>query len=560
MNLEKYHIPLIYGTNELKYASFISNLNSFLFDNHLTYEAKITTNIYKTIKEHDTNIITKIDKNTIQEKYKQFTEKNNPDNLNDKEKIFSTENKLLFLFKFISKIFDENTNHIFGPKDKFREDDLINFSEHYILNGRFNFIFYNLLNIDLILYCYLFYPKETERYINKLAKMFESEIIKEKKIKYIQKMISSEIEIYIDETNYFEQKIIKFTSNGDSFEFNPYEYIMENIDVQDDFQEFKKQFKNEENFSLYRNYKYNHLFENNILENEYKENIFQMLTSDVIGEAFDEFIKFKPFRNPFKGNNSVKILEQINNVKYYIYFPINKISGITFKKIGIIFINKIFKNMNNINESNKLIKFSINIGNKKVTECHEILAHYMLTICYANERDTGLLTPENTFSHYIGNKAYYLSKYDGGDRLESIMFGNKIIYLTIQSALYILNENNWNNISIDEFKNKFIELNTLQKNKKEVDLSQESKLVKFIKNHININKTTDKIIIQKKNSFIVFKKGFDIQDIDGEMFYSSNDDEEEEEEEEYYEAFSFTSNAFLPKKVSIANLIKEYGS
>ena len=139
-------------------------------------------------------------------------------------------------------------------------------------------------------------------------------------------------------------------------------------------------------------------------------------------------------------------------MKYYITFPINKISGITFKKIGIIFINKIFKNMNNINESNKLIKFSINIGNKKVTECHEILAHYMLTICYANERDTGLLTPENTFSHYIGNKAYYLSKYDGGDRLESIMFGNKIIYLTIQSALYILNENNWNNISIDEFK------------------------------------------------------------------------------------------------------------
>ena len=560
MNLEKYHIPLIYGTNELKYASFISNINSFLFDNHLTYEAKITTNIYKTIKEHDTNIITKIDKNII---YKQFTEKNNPDNLNDKEKIFSTENKLLFLFKFISKIFDENANHIFGPKDKFREDDLINFSEHYILNGRFNFIFYNLLNIDLILYCYLFYPKETERNINKLAKMYESEIIKEKKIKYIQKMISSEIEIYIDETNYFEQKIIKFTNDDDSFEFNPYEYIMENIDVQDDFQEFKKQFKNEENFSIYRNYKYNHLFENNILENEYKENIFQMLTSDVIGEAFDEFIKFKPFRNPFKGNNSIKILEQINNVKYYITFPINKISGITFKKIGIIFINKIFKNMNNINninQSNKLTKFSINIGNKKVTECHEILAHYMLTICYANKRDTGLLTTENTFSHYIGNKAYCLSKYDGGDRLESIMFGNKIIYLTIQSALYILNENNWNNISIDEFKNKFIELNTLQKNKKEVDLSQESKLIKLIKNNININKTTDKIIIQKKNSFIVFKKGFYIQDIDGEIFYSSNDDEEEEEEEEYYEAFSFTSNAFLPKKVSIASLIKEYGS
>ena len=127
-------------------------------------------------------------------------------------------------------------------------------------------------------------------------------------------------------------------------------------------------------------------------------------------------------------------------------------------------------------------------------------------------------------------------------------------------SLYILNENNWNNISIDEFKNKFIELNTLQKNKKEVDLSQESKLIKLIKNNININKTTDKIIIQKKNSFIVFKKGFYIQDIDGEIFYSSNDDEEEEEEEEYYEAFSFTSNAFLPKKVSIASLIKEYGS
>ena len=382
--------------------------------------------------------------------------------------------------------------------------------------------------------------------------MFEPQIRKREKIKSMKKFICLEKFINTNPSIYLEEEMFYCSEGYKFFEFNPNEYIMENIYVQSDFEKCKKEFEDEKNFSLYRHYKYNHLFENNILEEEYKNNIIKMLKSDVIGEAYDDFSKFKSFKNPFKGKNNAKMIEQINKVKYYIYFPISKINGLTFKKIGVIFINKILKNMDNINEENKLIKFSINISNKKITECDEIFANYMLTICNANEKDIAIFTLENPFLNYTSNKAYYLDRYDGGDRLESILFGNKIIYLTIQSSLYILNENNWNNNNIDTFRKKFLEKNMLQDKENEVDFSNESKILSLIRENININKITKKIIVERKNSFIVFKKGFTIKENDDEIILSSD------EEEEYYEKFSLTSNAFHQKKMSISKLFEEY--
>ena len=233
----------------------------------------------------------------------------------------------------------------------------------------------------------------------------------------------------------------------------------------------------------------------------------------------------------------------------------------------------------------------------------------MLIICNANLKEIGLLTPNNTFLNYSSNKSYYLDKYDGGDRLESVLFGNKIIYLTIESSLFILNEDNWNNIAIDNFRDKFIDKNKLQEIKKkkklkkkkkkiqkskkkgakkeeekekeeeeeekekeekklkeketdklkeeekekEINFSEESKIVKLIKKYIDIGQATEKIIVERKNSFIVFKKASNIKGFEDDMIYTSD------EEQECYGTFSLTSNAFLPKKVSISKIIKEFG-
>ena len=78
---------------------------------------------------------------------------------------------------------------------------------------------------------------------------------------------------------------------------------MDNIKITTNFQEFKKQFEKEENFSLYQYFKNNLLFHDKGLNDEYENNIFQTLTSDIIGDTFEEFRNFKKFKNPFKGKN-----------------------------------------------------------------------------------------------------------------------------------------------------------------------------------------------------------------------------------------------------------------
>ena len=153
-NVEKFHIPLIYGTNELKNAAFLSDVNSFLFDNHFEYKTQSYSNMYKKIQECDKDIIIEMNKKNMEEiKEKASENKNNQENLNDKEKQISIRAKYGFLYNFINKIFDEEEINIFGPKKFFTEDDLRYFSDKYTLNNKFSFEYYNLLNIDFILYC-----------------------------------------------------------------------------------------------------------------------------------------------------------------------------------------------------------------------------------------------------------------------------------------------------------------------------------------------------------------------------------------------------------------------
>lgn len=92
-----------------------------------------------------------------------------------------------------------------------------------------------------------------------------------------------------------------------------------------------------------------------------------------------------------------------------------------------------------------------------------------------------------------------------------------------------------------------------EEKEKEINFSEESKIVKLIKKYIDIGQATEKIIVERKNSFIVFKKASNIKGFEDDMIYTSD------EEQECYGTFSLTSNAFLPKKVSISKIIKEFG-
>ena len=503
IDIEKFHIPLIYGTNELRYAAIINDIKSFLFDNQILSINSFPENKF---------------------------------NKNIENNIHNIHKKLCFLYSFIRIIIDRENEAIFDYQFNFQKDDSNLFLDDYILNDNIDFIYYNFLYLDFLMYCYFYFPNEILGNIKQYLKMFESN--KEKK-NILNKELNNNIilEVITDnkEENNYEKIKIKYFNNYNKeeyFEFNPYEYIIENIDFYLTYEDFKNQFENKKNFSLYKFYKTNQMFEDVNLNQEYKNNIYQMLFSNITNIIFDKFPTYQKFNNPFKENNK-EIIEQINRVKLYIYFPLYKFGGITFNKIGIIFINKAFKKIGTSYISIKLIKSIINISYKKITEYYEILIHYTKVLFKANSKNIELKIQNNVF-----------------DELEDVMFGNKFEYLTIKAAIFIISEKNWNLNNIEDFREQFMNKNEIKDDDINIDLFQKNNLIKTI---ININKINfedkETMSVNAFFSFIIFRN------IDDNSLYDSGDEEEED-----FRNFSITSNAFLPRKISISKIIKDYGS
>ena len=176
----------------------------------------------------------------------------------------------------------------------------------------------------------------------------------------------------------------------------------------------------------------------------------------------------------------------------------------------------------------------------------------MSVICKSNDPNLGFLTPNNTFINYDSDDENYNQEYDGGDKLETFLFGNKIILLTIQSALFILDEKNWTGTSIEDFRATFIKYNKLEE--KEVDFSKQSKIIELIMDSIDIIKPQNKIQIERSNTYILFRKSKEIKEIGEENIEDINNGDQDEE---FTERFSITSNIFLPKKLPISEIMNK---
>ena len=59
VDIEKFHIPLIYGTIELRYSAIINDIKSFLFDNQMLSHKSFPENRYNKVKNYVKNIIRK---------------------------------------------------------------------------------------------------------------------------------------------------------------------------------------------------------------------------------------------------------------------------------------------------------------------------------------------------------------------------------------------------------------------------------------------------------------------------------------------------------------------
>lgn len=168
-NLSNYHIPLVYGTTELRYAYLINDIRVFLFEKEVQYEKSVIENNYTRIKALVPDIICK--------------KKTNPlDILNeeDKNKINEEEEKqfnftFLAKYKFLSEFlsgYKMNFSKIFNIEKYNDKCEEKSFNGKYELNGKLDEVYFHLLYLDLIMYCFLYYPNKIKKSITEIRDFF----------------------------------------------------------------------------------------------------------------------------------------------------------------------------------------------------------------------------------------------------------------------------------------------------------------------------------------------------------------------------------------------------
>lgn len=525
---EKLKIPLIYGTKELIYSSLINNIYHYFILNYKDGKESEDENI----KINNTNkesffqnypkiILERKNKNDIkiEEINKMEIEnniQNNVEEISEEEKDKVLEDKCLLIRPILDLIFENNDFFdLFNVKGYKNENEINNFQNNYKLKPNFDPLIFHLLFLDFIICIYVYLNKRNFLTKNIIDMFFEKRETKLMRLKHFLKSVNIETQdgkklkfnILSDVRNEV-YKCYDKKNKDNFFSFNPYEHVLSKIQFYN-FDSFKEKFNDKQYFSLLKYYNSNHLFDKSVFENIFKENIKEMLQSKTINGLFSQFTNFSEFNNPFIGKKKNEFFEQVSESILFFPFPTDKIGGFTYKNLGIIFIN-------NFSEKKKLVDSSLLIYNicelsiYKVTFKHEIIAHYMSSICHANDVKVKLKTPPNTLNDFGPMEIYsdiYDNSLDAGDKGEALIFGNKIKGIFIRGALFILNNNNWNkNNNVEDFQNEFIGANKYFENDQISikELESENILIKELLTDIHLNE--DCIKLNKTNSSYVFRQ------------------------------------------------------
>ena len=557
-------IPYIYGTTELRYSGLINNLYQCLFVNQK--EKKEGTNkmlkdkgTNKMEKEEGTNKMEKeignIQETTKKEgikadedksssssdvitKHKTITNindnisfninKNNNSNIiemdidneeeeqEDDEEVFNSfNNTIIFISHYLNMICNDEFLEFFNVKNYYKFDETQKFSRDYKLNPEIDSLYFHLLFLDLLVTIYSSHGKnnydksmkdiffETKK--NKLAMLMSLK-------KYCKFMKNNEEITFtiINEIKNENYVMVDLKDKNNSFIFNPYDYTLQNISFKNikKFQDIVNAFNNSKNFSLNKIYKDKILFVDKNVYDEFKDNIKDMLTSKVINQLYNQFINYKKYENPYSGKNKENFIQQTFDIILFMPIPFNNIAGYTYKNFGIIFLTSKEPSKRNSLPNTYFLKKICNISFKKVVTIHEIIGHYCPSLFHGNDPKYNLKTSDITLIDYIPKEKYEYdySLFDGGERGESILFGNKIRNIFIKGALYILDNNNFDN-NLDDFREKFVEINNPKNcTDKNFNLEEESKKYKIISLMKNENKNIENLIkITPSNSNFSFR-------------------------------------------------------
>ena len=557
-------IPLIYGTTELKYSGLINSLyqNLFFYKKEKDEGSNKTDNEIGNIQDIPKNKDSKENENKSSGNYPEVIIKHkNNININDNIALNNNKNentnlikmdveneeeedddeaKLLYfndIIEFISDylkiICDDEFLEFFNVKNKYNFDDTNNFIGKYILNPEIDSLYFHLLFFDLLITIYSL-NGNSEYDKSMIDVFFEKKKKKFNKLKQLNKyckfMINNKVITFedIEEIKNDNYVIVDLKDKNNSIIFNPYDYIFKNINSSKikNFQDIEKAFNNPKNFSLNKIFKNKILFNDKNIFEAFKENIKNMLTTKVINQLYNQFDNYKKYENPYIGEDKEKFIQQTFDIIFYIPIPFSNIAGFTYKQFGIIFLNSKENIKRNLNPNKYFLKKICNISFKKVVTIHEIIGHYCTTLVHGNDSKYDLITPDNTLIDY-GPKEEYEYNYsllDGGERGESILFGNKIQNIFIKGALYILENKNFDN-NLDVFRNNFVVKNN-SKNLTEENFnvkveSNKNKIISLMKDGI---KDIDNLIeIKKSNYNFSFRK------------FSSEESDDDDDDEQIFE-------------------------
>ena len=516
--------PIIYGTYELVFASLIYNLYNQLYSkNQKEILVRDNQDSIKGYEKYPQLIIEKIyddnkDKNKILQE--EIMDNNNQINF---------DSKIDFIISYLKIIISSEFKEIFDLEKIKKENS-------YIFKPKVNPLIFHLLYFDLIFYIYSLYEKDP--FIKKFDENFFFEI-KSKKIIFFQKIPKDEF-IIVDEQgkeiknkedikNKF-YKIINKKNENQSIEFNPYNYILSNISSMKNYNQLLQQLSKPENFSLYKFFQENKLFNNDNLFINYKENIKEMLSLETMKDLFEQYINFNDYIYPYSGEEKENFISQTFEIIYYFPIPFKNIAAYTFKNFGLIYINnksrleKIISHKKRNNMDKQFCHKLNEIGFTKIVHIHEIISHYTRVIIHSNNISIPIKTPPEPLINYSALEDYIgiFSRYDGGDKGESILLGNKSKYICPKASIFILDNNNYKK-QLDLFRIEYLETNKIIKGEF-LDLSKEEEKIKLI-GFLYKEMKVEGIIRLTKKTVSNFRTMDYIEEKE------DNNDEEEEEEE-----------------------------
>ena len=197
-------------------------------------------------------------------------------------------------------------------------------------------------------------------------------------------------------------------------------------------------------------------------------------------EIFEEinYLFYDKKKNIFKE----KIFEEIIDKKIYFYTLNIFSSGNTDKFSLNIYINSIpnfFAPLKFLTNKESICYHNVlKIGKIINVLIHELNHCTLVIYNFISNGEKGIFTPDR---NYLKGKFKEIKGKEGGEHIEQILFGRIINKLNLGESLYILNYENYEKKTVEQFRNDFMNLNNLK------DLNIKGEFQSFM-TEINFNK------------------------------------------------------------------------